>query len=471
MEQNSRKTAGKLSSQLRNSEARNRNPNETRSKETRVTVTITKQNEKAETDLPALPDTRHGITHLPHHNAKRQQAQQPHKTHWKESEGLSKEAQQPYATYQHDRNSMLAPTNAEETTPHSERRNRQHQGNSQYRRGNTQRLLTPTTQHYNKHFSTSISNTVETKKNKQNNKYTKKDKRERKNETKGSVRQKTNKEQSRTITNQLRKTKMRSLWELHKRQEIRSKGLKGTQKQAPKCPLPPLNQTTTMTNQYTIDIYHADLSDYTFGDTNSLSKSSARVQAALVDAGAHATVTPHCEYTTLLCNKDDAKRVRQAHSKQTTQAGKLTNQSSTHYPLHNEPAQPTRSPSLHLASPTLTSATTTKPPPKTKSATSSTTCSRRKSRTYTSTPKPKPPPATSSATLRPNSDASLTSPCTATSPTSQTSTYSYVTQPQTSPPIFFPSQPCSVYLQRNFPAHQITLSRLPGLNTQLFLPV
>ncbi|ORY42268.1 hypothetical protein BCR33DRAFT_306825 [Rhizoclosmatium globosum] len=64
-----------------------------------------------------------------------------------------------------------------------------------------------------------------------------------------------------------------------------------------------------MTNQYTIDIYHADLCDYTFGDTNSLSKSSARIQAALVDAGAHATVTPHREYTTLLCNKDDAKRI------------------------------------------------------------------------------------------------------------------------------------------------------------------
>ncbi|ORY27728.1 hypothetical protein BCR33DRAFT_745942 [Rhizoclosmatium globosum] len=37
--------------------------------------------------------------------------------------------------------------------------------------------------------------------------------------------------------------------------------------------------------------------------------------------------------------------------------------------------------------------------------------------------------------------------------------------------IFFPNQPCSVYLQRNFPAHQITLSRLPGLNTQPFLSV
>ncbi|KAJ3078577.1 hypothetical protein HDU99_000515 [Rhizoclosmatium hyalinum] len=121
---------------------------------------------------------------------------------------------------------------------------------------------------------------------------------------------------------------MRSLWELRKGREIRSKGWKGkgTQKQAPKCPLPPLNQTTTMTNQYTIDIYHADLSDYTFGDTNSLSKSSARIQAALVDVGAHATVTPHREYTTLLCNKDDAKRVRQANSNQITQTGKLINQ-------------------------------------------------------------------------------------------------------------------------------------------------
>ncbi|ORY20074.1 hypothetical protein BCR33DRAFT_820531, partial [Rhizoclosmatium globosum] len=253
-------------------------------------INTTKQNKMVETDLPELPDMGNGTTHLPLHNAKQQQAQQPDKTHWKESEGLLREAQQPYATYQHDRNSMLAPTKAEEPTPPpSKRQNSQHQGDSQYRGGNTQHLLTPTTQHYNKHYSTSISNTVETKKNKQQDKCTKKDERERKKEMKGGGRQKTNKEQSRTRTNQLRKTKLRSPWKLCKGQEILSKELKGTQKQAPKCPLPPLNRTTTMTNQYTIDIYHADLT--------------------CPSCPPEYTVTPYRKYTTLLCNKDNAKRI------------------------------------------------------------------------------------------------------------------------------------------------------------------
>ncbi|ORY23313.1 hypothetical protein BCR33DRAFT_796522 [Rhizoclosmatium globosum] len=116
-----------------------------------------------------------------------------------------------------------------------------------------------------------------------------------------------------------------------------------------------------MTNQYTIDIYHADLSDY---------------------------------------NSCNCHTPPQVHNTAVQQGQRQeANRSSTHSPLHNKPAQPTRSPSSHLASPTLTSATTTESLSKTKSATSSTMCSRRKSRTYTSTPKPKLPPATSSATI------------------------------------------------------------------------
>ncbi|ORY38460.1 hypothetical protein BCR33DRAFT_832363 [Rhizoclosmatium globosum] len=115
----------------------------------------------------------------------------------------------------------------------------------------------------------------------------------------------TNKEQKRNTINKMRS--LRSSHKLRKGWKIRSKG-KGTQhKDQPKCAFPP--PKSTMTNLYTIEILHADLSNHTYGDTNNLSKSAARIHAALIEVEATATTTAHREYTTLLCEKNDAKKI------------------------------------------------------------------------------------------------------------------------------------------------------------------